>query len=75
MNTIQQRLAKRPTVFVPTVIRFIGDHVWLMNRREGGLASTGMRFESLDALRDSWCVRLGEEGEDEHSRYIEALPA
>jgi hypothetical protein len=62
----------RRRLLAPTVIRTDGaGRCWLMSRREGGWASFGYCYESLEALLAEWDVRVTGEGRDGWSRYWE----
>lgn len=58
----------------PGVVRFGSDGEWyLMNKKENGWSSWGMRFGSLPELVTSAKVRLGSFGHDKHGPYVEVF--
>lgn len=58
----------------PACVRFRGAELWLLNKREGGWASWGVRCDGWDDLFRRYAVTITEHGTDEHGAYWIAVP-
>jgi hypothetical protein len=58
----------------PGCVRFRGSELWLLNRRETGWASWGMRCAGWDDLFRRYAVTITGHGIDEHGAYWIATP-
>lgn len=68
-----QTIDGRARLFQDTVVRPDSQgFYWLMNRPEGGMASSGRRYRSLDEITELWAVELGDRTQDQHGEIIPA---
>ena len=58
----------------PGCVRFRGSELWLLNKRETGWASWGVRCAGWDDLFRCYAVMITEHGTDEHGAYWIASP-
>lgn len=58
-------------LFGPGTVRFRDGELWLLNRREGGWASWGVRLDSWDDLFRRYNVAVTVHGVDEHGTWWE----
>ena len=56
-------------------VRWIGDEMWALNKRETGWASSGYRIEGWDELFRRWRAVVLDVGTDEHGPYVLFGPA
>lgn len=61
---------ERQRVLGPVYVRRIpGGQLWMLGKRESGLAAFGYPVESWAAMFAAWAVVPGEHGRDEHGEY------